>query len=133
MVLERGDLSGVLCACDLANASPTDPIYPLMSRRVITIDARATVWMAAKIMAETGVGCLPVTEGAHVIGLVDRERLLEAGIPLEASGAICSACGTHRHVPIRGFSQTRLCLECFDRAAPVHLSEHGGVETGGSG
>lgn len=133
MVLERGDLAGILCSCDLIGASPADPIFPLMSRRVITIDARATVWMAAKIMVETGVGCLPVTEDAHVIGLLDRERLLEAGIPLEASGAICSACGTHRHVPVRGMHQTRLCLECFERAAPVHLGDHGGIETGTSG
>jgi hypothetical protein len=123
MVFERGDLIGVLCSCDLIGARPLDPIYGVMSRRVITIEARASVWMAAKIMSQTGVGCLPVTEHGRVVGLVDRDRLLEAGIPLEATGPICSSCGSHRHVPLRRPSELRLCLDCSDRAAPANLED----------
>jgi CBS domain-containing protein len=127
MVFERGDLIGVLCACDLALASPRTRIFEVMSRRVITIESCATVWMAAKIMAQTGVGCLPVSEGGRIVGMIDRDRLLDAGVPLESSGPICGACGSHRHVPFRALNRPRLCVDCYDRAV---LDDVSWIETG---
>jgi hypothetical protein len=94
-----------------------------MSRRVISIEARAPSWVAVKIMAQTGVGCLPVTESGRVIAMIDRDRLAEAGVPLEATGALCAACGSHRHVPLRGVAALRLCVECLERASPAQLDD----------
>jgi hypothetical protein len=128
MVFERGDLVGVMCACDFYGARPNDPIYELMSRRVITIESCATLWMAAKIMSQTGVGCLPVTDAGRVIGMIDRDRLFEAGVSLEATGPICASCGTHRHVPLRG--RVRLCLDCFDHAIAAPVDDDAGIDTG---
>src|SRR5678815_1022489 len=34
MVFERGDLIGVICECDFFPASPSDPIFSVMSRRI---------------------------------------------------------------------------------------------------
>lgn len=133
MVFSKGDLVGVLCSCDLGFATPRDLIFELMSRRVITVESTASVWTASRIMSQTGVGCLPVTEGGQVVGMIDREQLLEAGIPLESSGPICGSCGTHRHVPLRTGGRPRMCIDCFDRAVFAPIDAHGEVEIGGSG
>lgn len=133
LVFSKGDLVGVLCSCDLAFATPRSLIFELMSRRVITVEAKESVWAAARIMSQSGVGCLPVTEGGQVVGMIDREQLLEAGIPLESSGPICGACGTHRHVPFRTGGRSRICVDCYDRAVFAPVDAHNDVEIGGSG
>lgn len=134
LVFDRGGLVGVLCSCELLLATPTDRLVELMARRVITIDAGESVWTAAKIMSQTGVGCLPVMDSKRVVGMIDRDRLFAAGIPLEATGPICAACGGHRHVPFRTLGRPRLCIDCFDRATFAQLDDDAPlIETGGSG
>jgi CBS domain-containing protein len=123
-VVECGDLLGMVCTCDLWNAHPYDRLYWLMSRRVITVRVTASVIAAAKIMLETGVGCLPVIDESRICGVITREDLVRAGIPFERSGGVCAMCGSHRHVPPRRSRTTlSLCRECMDRSAPPASEE----------
>ena len=100
-VVRRGELVGVVSQRDLLHASlsnvmglPKDDqnlflqgvsIAQVMSSPPISIEPATAVQEAARIMAERKIGCLPVTEGGKVRGIVTETDVLRyfAGLPSE--------------------------------------------------
>jgi acetoin utilization protein AcuB len=131
LVMEGDDLVGTLCTCDLWTAHPQDRISWLMSNHVITVDPVTSVEAIAKLMRHTGVGFLPVAEKGIVRGVVTRGDLARIGVPLELTGPVCAACGSHHHVrPSIGSAESRLCCECADRSHPPSKIERELVDLG---
>ncbi len=80
VVMDCEELVGVLCTCDLCDVDPRARVSRCMSSPVQTVDACATLSEAATIMQRNGVGCLPVTVGGLVIGIVTRSDLRGEGL-----------------------------------------------------
>ncbi len=113
VVLERGDLVGVLCVCDLKKGGGS--VADCMSAPV-TVEAYDPVERAAEVMRTRGVGCLPVTVAGLLVGIVSRRDLDRVGC-IERSR--CASCGyTHNlgtdpHAP-----EVTFCLYCRERTPP---------------
>ena len=91
-VVHGGRLVGVLSERDLLRASLSElgsfgsearraflhaiEIERVMSTPAITIDPEATVTLAARLMADHKIGCLPVVEGEELAGLVTETDVL---------------------------------------------------------
>jgi len=56
-----------------------------MTKKVVTIDVNQTVFEAAELMSETGVGCLVVTEKAAPIGIVTERDFVRRIVAKRAS------------------------------------------------
>lgn len=125
LVLENGELVGVLCTCDLRSSARL--VADCMSPRVVTIDVEADAGAAAAQMRRHGVGSLPVTSGGRVVGIVTASDFHRAGMPLSMTGkTFCSACGAMHHVrSFHGSRDVAFCIECLER--------NGEHELGGSG
>jgi acetoin utilization protein AcuB len=90
----HGAMLGIISMTDLHNASPSSAtllsfweipsmlaritVEDLMTKEVFTVNEDATVEEAARIMADNNIGCLPVMEGKHVVGLVNQNDILRA-------------------------------------------------------
>ena len=99
-VVHGGRLVGVLSQRDLLRASLSElgsfgnearraflhaiEIDRVMSAPAITIGPEASVQLAARLMADHKIGCLPVVEGSELVGLVTETDVLcwVAGAPL---------------------------------------------------
>ena len=91
-VVHQGQLVGVLSERDLLRASLSEvgsfnpetqraflhaiAIKDVMSKPPVTIRAEASVREAASKMAERKIGCLPVLDGEHLIGLITETDVL---------------------------------------------------------
>ncbi len=121
---------GVVCVrCDLADASPRQPVSFYMTRPV-TIGAYETAERASKAMCSHGVGALIVRGGDAGWGIATRGDLLRAGFRAgEEEGLFfCAACGTHLHVqPVPGCEWVAFCVDCWDRAGPPRIGDDLGV------
>jgi acetoin utilization protein AcuB len=100
-VVTGGKLVGVVSERDLLRASLSNltsfgsderraflhavEIARVMSAPAIVIQAEATVEEAARIMAESKIGCLPVVDGEELVGLITETDVLRylAGLPPE--------------------------------------------------
>jgi acetoin utilization protein AcuB len=80
LVMESEELVGVLCTCDLCDVDPKARVSRCMSAPVETVGATATLDEAATLMRRRGVGCLPVTVGGLVVGIVTRSDLRHEGL-----------------------------------------------------
>lgn len=80
VVLDGGNLVGILCTCDLAGAAPDDLVAERMSLPVLTIRPDATLEDAALTMGECEVGCLPVACGGLLLGTLSEDELERAGV-----------------------------------------------------
>lgn len=85
LVLDSGNLVGILCLCDLAEGPPDCEVSEVMSVPVLTVRPDATVAAAAQTMRDCDVGCLPVVVGGLILGIVSQEELGRA-----------ARCGCHR-------------------------------------
>ncbi|OGP86104.1 MAG: hypothetical protein A2Y95_04440 [Deltaproteobacteria bacterium RBG_13_65_10] len=91
-VVKAGELVGVVSQRDLLRASLSSissiglgekkaflnsvKIREVMSMRLITIQPDATIQEAAEIMADEKIGCLPVVEDGHLVGMLTETDLL---------------------------------------------------------
>jgi acetoin utilization protein AcuB len=82
LVLDAGNLVGILCLCDLDDSDPAAAVSEYMSVPVLTIRADASLVEAADSMREYEVGCLPVVMGGLILGVLTEAELAGAGLPV---------------------------------------------------
>ena len=78
VVVEEKRVVGVVAGKDLLRLGGDGPISEVMNREVVTIEPDATLRRAAGIMRGRDVGCLPVVEDGHLVGIVTTSDLLTA-------------------------------------------------------
>ena len=100
-VIKNGKLLGIVSQSDLLNASPSSAttlsvwelnyliskvtVKDVMSKTVITVAKDTPIEEAARIMADTKIGGLPVTSSGKVVGMITETDLFK--IFLELMGA----------------------------------------------
>jgi len=122
LVVDEGELVGVVCLCDLEEAEPSDAVSSLMRAPAVMIGEDDDLEQAARIMIECGVGCLPVVGAAkNLAGIVTRRDLRCAGVlPGRRGFDRCVACGTsHRLRPPTAASAAAICFECLQKSKEV--------------
>jgi acetoin utilization protein AcuB len=93
-VMRNGKLVGIVSECDLLNASPSSvtslsvwelnyllskvTVKQVMSKKVKTIDINTPIEEAARIMADTKIGGLPVMRDGKVVGMITETDLFKA-------------------------------------------------------
>ncbi|MDQ4106709.1 MAG: CBS and ACT domain-containing protein [Actinomycetota bacterium] len=89
-VVEDGELVGIVSDRDLRSATPVlgDPgraaalkeirVSQVMTREPVTADPRDPVEVAANVMRERRIGCLPVVEGGRLVGIITSSDVMEA-------------------------------------------------------
>ncbi len=80
LVMEAGNLVGILCACDLRGACPDAEVCEHMTVPVLTVRPDVEMEEAAATMSACGVGCLPVALGGLILGTVSEAEITRAGV-----------------------------------------------------
>jgi signal-transduction protein with cAMP-binding, CBS, and nucleotidyltransferase domain len=124
-VFDRSHLVGVVCTCDLQEATQKQPVGDLM-RPPVTIRDSGFATDAARLMLAADVGSVIVmgSDGTPRV-IVTRSDL--DGEPRAAAlleDCRCEACGSMRH--LRRYQQRRLCFSCRERAMEPQAFETGG-------
>jgi len=96
LVLDAGNLVGILCTCDLRAGPAGEQVCERMSLPVLTVRPDVTVDDAAATLCECRLGCLPVALGGLLLGVVGEEELERAGATRLPRPRHC-----HRHVQPR--------------------------------
>ena len=100
-VIKGGKLLGIVSDSDLLNASPSSAttlsvwelnyliskvtVEDVMSKKVITVDKDTPIEEAARIMADTKIGGLPVTSSGKVVGIITETDLFKIFLELMAA------------------------------------------------
>lgn len=125
-VVDQGKPLGVVCTCDLEDASLTTDVSAIMHTPPISVGPEETLAEAATTMAGSGVGSLLVVSEAHLVGIVTRSDIERAGLAEAAFGERrCSACGTFHHVKLEPRCGYWLCTGCRNRARNGEKGELG--------
>jgi CBS-domain-containing membrane protein len=112
VVKRRGRLAGVLCVCDLELAPDGVSVERAMASPPLTVLPSTPAAVAAALMAEAGVGCLPVVSRNRVVGILTRSDLCHA--PGGAEAPACVSCGARRHLHADPRNTGVLyCAECL--------------------
>jgi CBS-domain-containing membrane protein len=111
LVVERAELLGVLCTCDLTECDPATPVGRRMSIPPITISGSAPPDLALTVMRAHGVACLPVLRQGSLTGIVTRRDLRAAGLDLAEPR--CAKCGGSRHVRSAAGTGLPTCIRCL--------------------
>jgi acetoin utilization protein AcuB len=80
VVLCGGRIAGVVSERDIDRVDASIPVGAVrdaMSRDVVTLASDATLADAAKLLRGHAIGCLPVLEGARLVGIVTVSDLLD--------------------------------------------------------
>lgn len=78
IVLDRGELAGILSYRDLTGRNDEHLVEEVMSRDLITVEPWSTVRNAAALMIGRTTGCLPVVDKGQVTGIITTADLLRA-------------------------------------------------------
>lgn len=117
LVVELGELKGVICCCDLESAPHETAVGSCMKRHYVSIDGESSPSDAARLMQRWGIGLLPVIAGeGHVVGVVTRRDLRKTGfLPGRLGIDRCAACGeTHSLSPWRDDNVPVFCRDCLE-------------------
>jgi acetoin utilization protein AcuB len=98
VVDKRGKLAGIVTESDLLNASPSEAttlsvweinsllsritVERVMAKNVLTVKADDTIEEAARIMADSKVGGLPVLRGEKIVGMITETDLFNIFIEM---------------------------------------------------
>lgn len=117
VVIDDDALQGIVCTCDLRDASLNTPVESVMHRDVATVGADCSAQDAAQVMLDRKVGSVVVTHGRKALGIVTRLDLSEydKSITDMMSQCRCVACGALQHLRF-GSDGEYLCVSCLDRA-----------------
>jgi CBS domain-containing protein len=80
LVLDEGNLVGILCRCDVRDAARDERVSDRMAVPVMTVRPDDTLEDAALTMCECGLGCVPVALGGLVLGTITSAELERAGL-----------------------------------------------------
>jgi CBS domain-containing protein len=126
LVIEDGNLTGIVCQADLRQARRETLVGECMSSPVLCIGPETTLKEAADIMEQNAVGCLPVVTGAFLVGVITQAKLERMGVAPEETADVleeveevqqppgsCAACGKSRQVQrhVRA-GMMALCTDC---------------------
>ena len=100
-VVKRGKMVGIITIADIMNASPSQAtslsiwevnylvskitVEAVMTKKVLTVQEDIPIEDAAKLMADTKVGGLPVMRGKEIVGMITETDLFK--VFLELMGA----------------------------------------------
>jgi CBS domain-containing protein len=118
-VFSHGALVGMLCRCDLAEPWPEGArVVSRMACPVVDVPPTASLGEALETMNRQRVGCLAVTGGSGLLGLITRGDLRRAGAPEEVLDTErCASCGGGHGVRTDPrYPSVLLCLDCLERA-----------------
>jgi CBS domain-containing protein len=118
-------LVGMVCTCDLQEASLDQPVAEVM-RPAVTIPASRSAADAAMLMKAADVGSVLVLDwNNRACGIVTRGDLDGDG-PADAilEDCRCECCGSTRH--LHRYEDRQLCFSCRERAAEPNAFETGG-------
>jgi len=121
VVMEGARLRGVVCGCDLERGAASDQVVRVMSSPAIVVLESTDPARAATLLAEAGVGCLPVVSSGRVVGILTRSDLVRAGALAPFEPSRCSSCGSCHHLRADPEGPV-LCTRCRDEAR-AHLPE----------
>ncbi len=115
LVLDEGNLGGIVCENDLRQANRTGLVSSCMKTPVYCIGPRTTIKQAADLMQENRVGALPIVVDGMLVGMVTRGDLRQAGLVSEdLGGPVCSACKGEHHVRVDPHAGgVAFCFECL--------------------
>jgi len=116
---------GMVCTCDLQEASLEQPVAEVM-RPAVTLPASRTAADAAMLMRAADVGSVLVVDWrGSPCGIVTR-RDLNGETPVAAilKDCRCECCGTAHH--LHRYGERQLCFSCRERAAEPRAFETGG-------
>lgn len=126
-IVQRGKVLGVVCTCDLTEASPDLRVIQLARRNPVTAEPNCSATDAAKLMKDNAVGSVLIANRDGLWGIVTRDDLSRAGAHLARSLAEleCAACHSKHHLR-QSAGDTFLCAACADRANATHWFDEGG-------
>jgi acetoin utilization protein AcuB len=86
LVTETGCLVGIVSYRDwrrarahgVSSAWESEPISRIMTDEPVTVDAETSVRLAARMLLERKIGCLPVRAGNRIVGIFTTSDALEA-------------------------------------------------------
>jgi predicted transcriptional regulator len=99
LLTHHGRLLGVTCVCELRSHAPETLLRDCVHRTPEVIWPESSLQEAANRFAAKGVGCLPVCDGAELVGVLTLRDLERAGLPacLTPGGTGCVVCNGTRH------------------------------------
>ena len=117
-IVDRGQLVGLVCTCDLRDASPHSCAADLAHQRVVTISPEGNADEAAHLMVKEAVGSIVVVSEEGVVGMLTREDVARSAPDLAEliEQGHCSACGTRHHLK-PGPNGEFLCTDCLERGS----------------
>lgn len=86
LVVDGGEVAGVLSHRDLFGRKESELVSEAMSRDIVTVTPDDTARSAASRMLGRTHGCVAVLDGRRIAGIVTSNDLLRA-VPVVASGA----------------------------------------------
>lgn len=125
LAVKDGELQGIVRRSALDQAHPSTPVAELMIRTFPSIEASTSPSEAARVLLDTGAGCVPVlSDDNELLGLLTRRELREAGfLPGELGFDVCAACGGTQDLGPYGTDAVVFCTACLSAPSTGSLQE----------